>query len=295
MHITKRQVVSELRDYLMITLGLVVFALGFTAFILPEKVVIGGVSGLASLVYFKAGVPVAITNYGINVVLLILAFRFVGSTFVIRTIFGATVVSLFIGILQPVFTQPFVDNQPFMNILIGALLCGIGVGIAFVHNGSSGGFDIVAAMVSKHTTFTIGTVLRCVDLIIVSSSYLLFQSIEKMLYGYIILLIMSTMCDYVINSIRQAVQFTIISKKWEEIADAINTDANRGCTVIHGTGWYSKQEVTMLMVLCRKAESVTIFRIIKSIDPDAFISQGNVNGVYGVGFDKMKVRLHHKK
>ena len=295
MHITKRQVVSELRDYLMITLGLVVFALGFTAFILPEKVVIGGVSGLASLVYFKAGVPVAITNYGINVVLLILAFRFVGSTFVVRTIFGATVVSLFIGILQPVFTQPFVDNQPFMNILIGALLCGIGVGIAFVHNGSSGGFDIVAAMVSKHTTFTIGTVLRCVDLIIVSSSYLLFQSVEKMLYGYIILLIMTTMCDYVINSIRQAVQFTIISKKWEEIADAINTDANRGCTVIHGTGWYSKQEVTMLMVLCRKAESVTIFRIIKSIDPDAFISQGNVNGVYGVGFDKMKVRLHHKK
>ena len=295
MHITKRQVVSELRDYLMITLGLVVFALGFTAFILPEKVVIGGVSGLASLVYFKAGVPVAITNYGINVVLLILAFRFVGSTFVIRTIFGATVVSLFIGILQPVFTQPFVDNQPFMNILIGALLCGIGVGIAFVHNGSSGGFDIVAAMVSKHTTFTIGTVLRCVDLIIVSSSYLLFQSVEKMLYGYIILLIMTTMCDYVINSIRQAVQFTIISKKWEEIADAINTDANRGCTVIHGTGWYSKQEVTMLMVLCRKAESVTIFRIIKSIDPNAFISQGNVNGVYGVGFDKMKVRLHHKK
>lgn len=290
---SKSRLIGGLRDYLMIVVGLAIFSFGFTAFILPEKVVMGGVSGLASLVYFKFGIPVAYTNYGINVLLLLLALRFVGRVFVVRTIFGATVVSVLIGVMQPIFTEPLATGQPFMNVVLGAALAGMGVGIAFVHNGSSGGFDIVAAMVSKYMNVSIGRVLRYVDLIIVSSSYLLFQSVEKMLFGYIVLLIMSTMCDYMINSHRQAVQFTIISKKWEEIADAINTYANRGCTVIRGTGWYTKNEVMLLMVLCRKMEANTVFRIIKAIDGDAFVSQGNVNGVYGVGFDKVKVRLSH--
>ena len=179
-----------------------------------------------------------------------------------------------------------------MNIVIGGILCGIGVGLTFTHNGSSGGTDIVAAIVTKRTNVTIGRVMLYSDLIIISSSILLFHEIEKAVYGYVILCLMAYVVDMVVNTNRQAVQFTIFSTRWREIANAINNEANRGCTVIDGMGWYSKQSVKMLIVMCRKIESVTIFRIIKSIDPEALVTQANVNGVYGKGFDEMKIKLH---
>lgn len=291
----KKELLHQLKDYFMIVVGLALYAFGFTAFILPEKVVSGGLAGVASLVYFKFGIPVAITNYSLNVLLLLMAFRVVGRTFVIRTVFGFSVISLFFGIMQPLFPQPFVNNQPFMNIILGSIMCGLGVGLAFIHNGSTGGTDIVAAMVSKKTNVTIGRMILYTDVFIISSSYLLFHSIDKIVYGFVILLVVAFVCDYVINTNRQAVQFTIISEKWEEIANSINNEAHRGCTMLHGTGWYTKRDVKMLIVMCRKIESVTIFRIIKSIDKDAFVTQANVNGVYGVGFDEVKVKLHSHK
>ena len=291
----KKELLHQLKDYFMIVVGLALYAFGFTAFILPEKVVSGGLAGVSSLVYFKFGIPVAITNYTLNVLLLIMAFRVVGRTFVIRTVFGFSVISLFFGIMQPLFPEPFVNNQPFMNIILGSIMCGLGVGLAFIHNGSTGGTDIVAAMVSKKTNVTIGRMILYTDVFIISSSYLLFHSIDKIVYGFVILLVVAFVCDYVINTNRQAVQFTIISEKWEEIANSINNEAHRGCTLLHGTGWYTKRDVKMLIVMCRKIESVTIFRIIKSIDKDAFVTQANVNGVYGVGFDEVKVKLHSHK
>ena len=291
----KKELLHQLKDYFMIVVGLALYAFGFTAFILPEKVVSGGLAGVSSLVYFKFGIPVAITNYSLNVLLLLMAFRVVGRTFVIRTVFGFSVISLFFGIMQPLFPQPFVNNQPFMNIILGSIMCGLGVGLAFIHNGSTGGTDIVAAMVSKKTNVTIGRMILYTDVFIISSSYLLFHSIDKIVYGFVILLVVAFVCDYVINTNRQAVQFTIISEKWEEIANSINNEAHRGCTMLHGTGSYTKRDVKMLIVMCRKIESVTIFRIIKSIDKDAFVTQANVNGVYGVGFDEVKVKLHSHK
>lgn len=278
------------KDYIFITFGMALFAFGFTAFILPEKVVIGGLAGIGTIVYFLTGVPVAITQYAINLALLALAYRVVGKRFVIGTIYGATVISLFIGLFQPLFANGFTD-EPFMNIVIGGTLCGLGIGMTFVHNGSSGGTDIIAAMVSKRSNVTIGRTMLYTDVIIISSSFFLFHNIDKVVYGFVVLFLVSYMADLVVNTNRQAVQFTIFSKKWEEIATAINNDANRGCTILSGMGWYSKSEVKMLIVMCRKIESVTISRIIKSIDSDAFVTQANVNGVYGKGFDELKVKM----
>lgn len=285
------------KDYFMIVFGLAVYALGFTAFILPEKVVIGGLAGTASLIYFATeeffgyGIPIAVSNYALNIMLLAMAFKVVGKKFVIRTIFGATVISLLIGVMQPLFSEPFVKQQPFMNVIIGGVMCGFGIGMTFIHNGSSGGTDIIAAMVNKRTNVSIGRMIMYVDMIIISSSYMLFHDISKIVYGYIVLFLISYVTDLLINSNRQAVQFTIFSNKWAEIADAINNEAHRGCTVLDGHGWYTKQDVKMLIVMCRKLEQVTIFRIIKSIDKDAFITQANVNGVYGRGFDEVKVKI----
>ncbi|MDE5607326.1 MAG: YitT family protein [Muribaculaceae bacterium] len=307
--LSKDKVWISAKDYIFIIIGLVLYAVGFSAFLAPENVVIGGMAGIGQLIYFLTekifgyGVPIAISIYVLNIILLLIAYKTVSRTFVVRTVFGVTVIALAIGVLQPMFTKPLVEQETFMNVIIGGILCGVGVGLAFVHNGSSGGVDIIAAMVAKHTNVSVGRTMQICDLCIVTSSLLLprpeGQVIASPVYGYVTLLIIPFMADMMINTTRQAVQFTIFSHHWEEIATAINNEAHRGCTVLSGMGWYSKKEVKVLLVMCRKFEAMTIFRIIKSIDNDAFITQANVNGVYGQGFDEIKLRMkapaHHEK
>lgn len=295
------------KDYFLIILGLVVYALGFTAFILPHEVVIGGVAGIGTLVYFATGglIPVAVTQYVVNLLLLVLAFKVVGRTFVLRTIFGATIISLSIGVLEGFFmSRPPLIPDISMSVILGAIVCGVGVGTIFIHNGSSGGTDIVAAMVSKVSNVSIGRTMIFVDMTIVLLSILLpFNGgIEEriqarvpiIVYGWVVTFIIAYLTDMIINTNRQATQFFIFSTKWEEIADTINRQAHRGVTVIDGEGWYTKRKVKVLMVWCRKIESVTIFRIVKSIDENAFITQTNTNGVFGKGFDRLKVKVKPK-
>ena len=299
---------ADIKDYILIIFGLSLYAVGFTAFILPHKIVMGGLTGVGTVVYFatNGAISVAITSYACNLMLLALAYRVVGRKFVLRTIFGASVVALTIGYFENFFMglgHPIIADIS-MSAILGAVLSGLGVGTVFIHNGSSGGTDIIAAMVSKVSNVSIGRTMIFVDLCIVSSSlFLPFDGtlserlearVPLVVYGVIVTFIIAYCTDMVINSTRQATQFTIFSKKWQEIAEAINVEARRGVTVVEGMGWYSKQEIKMLMVWCRKIESVTIFRIVKSIDDQAFITQGNVNGVYGKGFDTMRVRMKKK-
>lgn len=287
-----KKVLNEVKDYVMILIGLFCYCFGFTAFVLPEKVVTGGVTGLASLFYFSPlHFNVAITYYVINAILLAIAFRTVGKQFVFRTILGATVATIFIGILTPMFPVPIVPQETFMNIIIGAVMCGVGLGIVFTHNGSSAGTDIIAAMVNKHSNISFGRTLIYIDLLIIGSSYFIFHTMDKIVYGLIFMFICSIAADMVIDSSRQSVQFMIFSKKWEEIANAITRELHRGCTVLHGIGWYSKSDVQVLLVMSRRYESMHIFRIIKAIDPEAFVSQAKVKGVYGEGFDHVKVNI----
>ncbi len=290
-----RKTLNFVKDYVMITLGLFTYAFGFTAFILPEKIVIGSVTGLSSLIHYWLGWNVAVTYYVINIILLCIAFRSVGKQFVLRTIIGATISTICIGFLQPMFPTPIVEGQPFMNVILGAVLCGLGLGVVFTHGGSTGGTDIIAAMVAKHSTISFGRTMMYCDVLIICSSWLLFHSIDKIVYGLIFMVIYSVAADRVINNTRQSVQFMIISKKWKEIADNVISEAHRGCTILDGTGWYTKDNVKIVMVMCRKHESVNIFRIIKETDRGAIITQSNVNSVYGFGFDELKVRVHSKK
>lgn len=299
----------DLKDYLFIILGLALYAFGFSAFILPQKVVMGGMAGLGSVVYFATerlyesgmfpfAIPVAVTMYAVNFILICMAFRIVDRTFTVRTLFGMTALSLLIGVMQPLCQDLNIlpVEEKVLNLVFGAGLMGAGIGLVFIHNGSSGGTDIIAAMINKKSNVTIGRTMMVCDFFIVGSAYfVLHYPISEIVFGMLVTVMVGYMCDLVIDSNRQAVQFTIFSKRWEEIANAINRDANRGCTVIDATGWYTKQPVKMLLVMCRKIESVTIYRIIKSIDPDALVTQGNVNGVYGRGFDMMKVKLAKHK
>lgn len=296
MHISRKQVWMSTKDYLIIVFAIFLYAFGFSAFILPEKVVIGGVTGIGTLAYFLTGkvYMLSLTQYGINLLLLGFAWRIVGKHFVFKTIFGATVISLALSFIPELFPEPVVPRQPFMSVCIGAIIVGIALGLVFTHNGSTGGTDIVAAMVSKKTNVTVGRTMLYVDFCIISSSYLISHNITTVLYGFVVLMIISVMVDFIINSNRQAVQFIIISEKWQRIATAVNHHARRGVTVMDGMGWYTKHNVKILLIVCRKMESVTIFRIVKSIDPGAFITQANVNGVYGQGFDQIKFKKDAK-
>lgn len=295
---------NDAKDYIFIIFGLFLYSLGFTAFILPHQIVIGGLSGVGTLVYFGSGghIPVAVTQYVCNLILLAMAYKIVGATFVKRTIFGATVIAIFIGVMENFFMKlghPLISEMS-MSAVLGGILCGTGIGTVFIHNGSSGGTDIVAAMVSKLSNVSIGRTMIFTDMIIVSSSILLpfhgtlqerFEArVPLMVYGFVVTYLVAYLTDMIINTNRQATQFIIFSHKWQEIADKVNKEARRGVTVLDGMGWYSKKEVKVLLVWCRKIESVTIFRIVKSIDNNAFITQANVNGVYGKGFDTMRVK-----
>ena len=288
----KERLYLELKDYVMIIVGLVIYSFGFCAFILPQHVVIGGYTGLASLFYYTLGIPVGPVIFALNIISLLVAYKIVGKRFVLRSIFGAFGLSAIVSIMQPLFPTAIVaPDNPMMNVMIGGILCGLGLGLSFVHNGSTGGTDIIAAMVNKRTNVSIGRMLLYADGLIIFSSMLIFHSIDNVVYGFLELLFATFMTDQVINTNRQAMQFLIISDKWEEIANAVVNDAHRGCTVFSGMGWFTKEDVKMLMVMCRKIEGVTVMRVVKSIDPYAFITQSNVNGVYGVGFDAMKIRL----
>lgn len=293
------------RDYFIIIFGLCLYALGFTACILPWEVVIGGMSGISTLIYFGTNglIPVAVTGYALNLVLLAIAYKVVGRKFVLRTVFGVTVIAIAIGIGESIFMgigHPLIPDRT-VSLVLGAILCGVGVGTCFVHNGSTGGTDIVAACVSKVSNASIGRIMIYTDLVIVSCSIFLpfdgtiEQRIEAriptIVYGIMVTFIVSFITDQIINTNRQATQFFIFSPKWKEIADKILSEAHRGVTVLDGQGWYTHHDIKILMVYCRKIESVTIFRIVKSIDEDAFVTQGAVNGVYGQGFDKVKIKM----
>ena len=199
--------------------------------------------------------------------------------------------SLFVGLLQPLFQQyPIITagEDKFMHVLIGGALGGAGLGLVFSHNGSTGGTDIIIALLNKYFRMSFGRAMQMIDICIICSSYLLFHSTETIVYGVAFTLIAAYVCDYVINGTRQTVQFIIISKEYVKIADAINKQLHRGVTLIDGKGWYSKNEVKILMVMARKYESQELFNYIKTIDPMALVSQSFCQGVFGEGFDQIK-------
>ena len=277
--------IDTVKEYFTILVGLALYAFGWTGFLLPHQITTGGVTGIGALIYFANGFPVAATYFLINIGLLILSVKIFGWRFSLKTIFGVFVLTFFLSVAQGIITKPFLVEEPFMACVVGGVLTGLGVGIVFTANGSTGGTDIIAKILNKYRNVSLGRGILYSDLIIICSSYILFQSVEKIIFGITTLVISTFFVDFVVNGVRQSVQFLIFSRKYEEIAKRITIEAHRGVTVLDGMGWFSKEPVKVLVVLARKNESVKIFRIVKQTDPQAFVSQSSVIGVYGQGFD----------
>ena len=279
-----------IREYIFIAFGLFMYSAAWKGFLLPHLITGGGVTGIGAIVFYATKIPIFVTYFAINFGLLVIAVRTVGLKFSLRTIYGVAILTLFFAFLPQAIPGTFVgEDDNFMACVIGGLLSGAGIGIVFLANGSSGGTDIIAKVVNKYRNITLGRVLLYCDVLIICSSYFFdFGSIEKIVYGLTTMAISTVAVDMVISGVRQSVQFFIFSKEYEQIATRINIEAHRGVTILDGMGWYSKEPVKVITVIARKNQSTKIFRIVKEIDPNAFISQSSVIGVYGKGFDVIK-------
>ena len=244
MNINHKLIMNEVEDYFFITLGLVLYTIAFTVFLMPYQIVAGGVTGLSAIIYYATGFHLENTYIIINGILLLVALKILGFKFMLKTIFAIFALYFMLMFAQEII--PKQDNglpikllgegQDFMSMIIGCVITGIALATVFLHNGSTGGTDI-----------------------------------------------------------RESVQFLIFTRKWQEIANAIGTQMHHGVTILDGHGWYTGQEIKVLCILAKKNESIIIFRLIKMIDPQAFVSQSAVIGVYGEGFDEMKVKIKENK
>ena len=221
-NINKKVLYREIMDYVMIAVGMFSYAIGWMIFLLPNHIGNGGVAGFASIVNWGQGIPVSYTYFVLNAILLAVALKILGWKFCVRTIYGVVILTILTRVLGSAFPHPMLlHGQPFMSAIIGAVFCGVGLAFGLSYNGSSGGSDIVAAIVNKYRDISLGRVILLVDMTIVTGSYLVLHSWEQVIYGYVNLIITSFVLDQVISSSRRSVQFLIISEKYKEICDMI--------------------------------------------------------------------------
>ncbi|MGI6218361.1 MAG: YitT family protein [Bacteroidaceae bacterium] len=284
---------NEIRDYFVITVGIFSYALGWVLFFIPYKITIGGVAGIGAITFYATGIPMQVTYFVINLALMIVALKYLGMRFVIRTSYGILMMTFALWILQENISPTLSllgEGQDFLACTLGSVMCGFGLAIIFMHNGSTGGTDIIAAAINKYRDISLGRMILYCDIIIIASCYFVFNDWRRVLFGYVATFIYTFTLDSVTNRNQQSVQFLIFSEKYAEIADVISVKLHRGVTVLDGQGWYSKRPVKVLCILAKRKEAVSILRMVKSIDEHAFLSESNVHGVFGKGFDRIKVK-----
>jgi uncharacterized membrane-anchored protein YitT (DUF2179 family) len=304
-------ILGELKAYLIITFGLLLYTLGWIVFLIPNNMVGGGVTGISAILLYAFNIPVGASFFVINLVLLLVALKVLGKGFGMKTVYAIIIASVFYEVVPPLIPEVFIQeiaisNGKLLCAIFGGVCAGLGIGISFSQGGSTGGTDIVALMIVKYKNISAGRVILLLDIFIIASSLLLppnqildangavvgvetwGERFATILYGYILIGACSYSVDMFISGSKQSSQIFIFSKKYAELADAITTGTGRGVTLIDGEGWYTKQKSKIVMVVMRKDDLSVLYRLVREIDKDAFLSVGNVSGVYGKGFDQIK-------
>lgn len=279
----------SVKDYAIITVAMLLGVVGLNWFLLPNQITMGGIMGIASIVYWGTGIPAQDTYFVLNAILLIAALKVLGWRFCVKTIYAVIVFTVGSTLLQQLAGDVrLLADQKFMACMVGGVFMGTSVGLGLSAGGSTGGSDVIAAMVHKYRDVSLGHIILFCDLTIITSSYVVLRDWEKVLYGYVLLFIISFCVDHIVNSLRQSVQFFIISDKYQEIGEAINKIADRGCSTLNGNGFYTKKDIHVVFCIAKKSEAKFIFDLIDEIDPNAFVAQSACIGVYGQGFDRIK-------
>ena len=285
-----------IKEYIMIVLCTIPYAIAVNWILVPHTIVGGGLTGLCEIIYFAtdAFIPIWLSSFVINLALLIAAYFTVGWKYCIRTLWGVLWYTIWLKVIE-IPTEPVITD-PFMAVILGGLFMGSFLGIVFLNNGSTGGVDIVAMIVNKFKHLPMGRVLMACDICVILCAFFLPEikslpfgrGLEKILFGLCYTFVAATAVDWVLNRTRQSVQFFIFSEKYEEIAEAIMTQVPRGVTFLDAQGGYSKAPTKVVTTIARQHESAMIFRLVHSIDPNAFVSQSKVRGVFGQGFESIK-------
>jgi len=266
--------------------------LAWVAFLIPNEIVGGGATGFATDIHFLTGkaIPINYAFFAVNAILLAIGFYILGNSFGIKTIYGMVFTFLMLTFLpEPtIITNSFQDSDKLICAIIGGIVSGFGIAIAFRNGGSAGGTDIVAMIVSKYKNISPGKVYLYSDLFIIGASFFINFDFRTIVYGYVTMAVFSYSVDLVLSGSRQSVQIFIISKKYDEIARRIINEVNRGVTALDAIGWDSQTSSKVLMVIVRKNDTKQVHQIINETDPEAFISEASVMGVYGKGFDVIK-------
>lgn len=294
-----KKTITVIKDYLIMSVGLLFYTLAWTIFIVPHHLVGGGVTGISAIVQYATGFNMSYTMFIINAVLLLIALKVLGASFGARTIYAIIFISLafkFVPALIPEeFIQQFaIENGKMLSVIFGGALSGLGCSLAITHGGSSGGTDIVALIINKFYNVSTGTVIVILDIVIIASSLFLPSEASwgsrfaNVIYGYVASGVFSYSLDLFMTGRRQSVQILVFSDNYAKIAERISNEGHRGVSVFDAQGWHTKQDRKVLLVVVRKTEMNTVLSIIKAEDKRAFISVGTVSGVYGEGFEKIK-------
>ncbi|MCQ2265614.1 MAG: YitT family protein [Bacteroidales bacterium] len=289
MMISTKELLKEIKNFVFITIGLAIFAFGWTAFLIPNALTGGGVSGIAAIVYFATQtIPVGVTAFVLNLALVAVARKVLGRRFCINTMICTLILSTLLSVGQAIFHKPLVEDM-FMCAIIGSALAAFGVGMAINFGGNTGGTDIIALMIGKYRNISYGRISFYSNILIIGSSYFIVHSVEKLVYSMVVMFVYTIISDVVIDGYKQSYQIMVFSKKNREIADKINKDLHRGATLIKSYGSYTKEESEILLIIAHKTDKVLITRIIKSIDDTSFISISKTYGVFGKNFDQLKL------
>jgi len=291
------------RTYFLIAIGISFYVVAWTIFLIPNHIVGGGVVGLSSIIYIitNESIPVGASNLVINALLFCLGIYFLGKKFAISNIFGILVTSSWFFFFQQFLAIQDIPElvklgnavkgglDPAICSIIGGVLSGIGIGIVLSNGGNSGGSDVVALILNKYYNVSLGSVIMVADALVIFSSIIIpGNSITEIVYGFLVLLAYTFTIDYVVDGRKQTYKILIFSKKNDELAEIIGNNIKRGVTFINGTGWYTKKDIKILMVVVHRTEKVQLMHFVKTIDPDAFMTVEKTESVFGKNFDVIK-------
>lgn len=301
------KILSVVWDYFLITVGTLIYCLAWTSFLQPNELASGGLTGLCTIVQYATNgvVPIGLTFPIINAFLLIMAFLILGKSFGFKTIYVIGLSSLLFAVLPrfngvefPLNLEVLMDNK-LMVCIVGAFLESVGIGMVLLRGGSTGGTDIVAMIINKYWPLSPGKVYLYSDIFIVASLLFLPVSqgggVENMIYAYVVMVGFSFGVDYVLLGGKSSVQLLVFSPQYQQIADHIIYDVQRGVTALQSIGWYSQKESKVLLIILRKQQMNEVIKEIKRIDKNAFISVSTANSVYGEGFEEIKTGIDIKK
>lgn len=292
----KNKITNLVWEYLLITLGCALYTFAWSCMFIPNGIASGGVTGAATIINFATGIPVYISYIVINVILLLMGFLILGKGFGFKTIFAIAVSTVFLDLFAGMESWYLFFDSRLLLVLVAASLESIGIALILEVGGSTGGTDIIALIINKFWPITIGRVYLFCDMFIIASVLLIpGKTVEDMVYGYVAMIVFSVMVDWVMLGRKSTWQVMIFSDRYQEIADYIIGNMNRGVTALDAVGWYTGNEKKVLLIIVRKRELHDLTRLIKSMDPKAFVSVSSASTVYGEGFDEIKTGVNIRK